>query len=93
MFSGLGVPFNIASYSLLLLLIAKVTGLCYPPNLIHQLALHLQPYLRRKAGDFIHCMGDAHVYSNHVEALKTQITRSPKPFPKVSMLRSFDFCD
>jgi thymidylate synthase len=42
--------------------------------------------LLRKAGDFIHCMGDAHIYSNHVSALSTQITRHPKPFPKVAIV-------
>lgn len=60
---GLGVPFNIASYSLLTIMIAHVTG--------------LQP------GEFIHCMGDTHIYSNHVEALQEQIQRTPRPFPKL----------
>ena len=58
---GLGIPFNIASYSLLLILVAHVTG-CTP-------------------GEFIHCMGDAHVYLDHVDALKEQIARAPRPFP------------
>ena len=62
---GLGVPFNIASYSLLTLMLCKVCGL--------------------EPGDFIHCMGDAHVYSNHVEALETQLSREPKPFPKLNL--------
>jgi len=60
---GLGVPFNIASYSLLTHLIAHVTG--------------------RKPGEFIHTLGDAHVYLNHVDALKEQIQRTPRPFPKL----------
>ena len=60
---GLGVPFNIASYSLLTVMMAQVCGL--------------------KAGDFVHSIGDAHVYSNHVDALRTQLQRTPKPFPKL----------
>lgn len=58
---GLGVPFNIASYSLLTVLVAHVCGL--PP------------------GEFIHSIGDAHVYVNHVEALQTQLNRTPRTFP------------
>ena len=58
---GLGVPFNIASYSLLTRMVAQVCEL--------------------KAGDFVHCIGDAHVYSNHVDALLEQIDRDPRPFP------------
>jgi len=58
---GLGVPFNIASYSLLTLMVAQVCGL--------------------KPGEFIHTMGDAHVYQNHVEPLETQLQRTPRPFP------------
>lgn len=50
---GLGVPFNIASYALLTVMIAHVCGL--------------------KPGDFVHTLGDAHVYSNHVEPLKIQV--------------------
>ena len=38
-----------------------------------------------KPGDFVHCLGDAHVYSNHVEALKVQLEREPRPFPKLSI--------
>jgi len=64
---GLGVPFNIASYSLLTCMIAHVTGL--------------------KPGEFIHVIGDAHVYENHVEPLKTQIQRIPRPFPKINITR------
>jgi dihydrofolate reductase/thymidylate synthase len=60
---GLGVPFNIASYSLLTRMIAQVVGL--------------------EAGEFVHVLGDAHVYCNHVDALKEQVTREPRPFPKL----------
>jgi dihydrofolate reductase/thymidylate synthase len=62
---GLGVPFNIASYSLLTRLVAQVCGL--------------------EAGDFVHTIGDAHVYVNHVEALKEQISRSPLAFPTLTI--------
>ena len=64
---GLGVPFNIASYALLTIMLAHVTG--------------LQP------GDFVHTLGDAHVYSNHVEALRQQLERKPRPFPTISIKR------
>lgn len=60
---GLGVPFNIASYSLLTVMMAQVCGL--------------------KPGEFVHVLGDAHVYTNHVEPLKIQLTRAPRPFPKL----------
>mmetsp|Transcript_6138 Transcript_6138/g.5841 ORF Transcript_6138/g.5841 Transcript_6138/m.5841 type:complete len:127 (-) Transcript_6138:101-481(-) len=62
---GLGVPFNIASYALLTIMIAHVTG--------------------RKPGDFVHTIGDAHVYLNHVEALKEQLERQPRAFPKIKI--------
>ncbi len=59
----LGVPFNIASYALLLALVAKVCG--------------LQP------GEFIHTFGDTHIYLNHIEQMKIQITREPYPLPQL----------
>ena len=67
---GLGVPFNIASYALLTVMLAHVTGL--------------------RPGDFVHTLGDAHVYSNHVEALKQQLEREPRAFPKISIKRKVD---
>jgi thymidylate synthase len=57
----LGVPFNIASYALLTLMMAKVCGL--------------------KPGEFVHTFGDAHLYLNHVEQAKEQLSRKPYPFP------------
>jgi len=70
---GLGVPFNIASYSLLTHMIAHVTGL--------------------KAGEFVHVIGDAHVYLNHVSALEEQITRQPRQFPKLLIKNKIDDID
>ena len=71
----LGVPFNIASYSFLLLMMAQVTG--------------LQP------GEFIHTLGDAHIYQNHVEQVKLQLSREPRSLPRVKLnpeiLSLFDF--
>lgn len=71
----LGVPFNIASYALLLSMVAHVTGL--------------------KPGEFIHTLGDAHLYSNHLEQAKEQLTRTPLAAPKLTLnqqiTRLFDF--
>ena len=61
----LGVPFNIASYALLLMMVAQVTGL--------------------KAGDFVHTLGDAHLYSNHFEQAQLQLQRKPFPLPSMEL--------
>lgn len=61
----LGVPFNIASYALLLMMTAQACG--------------LQP------GEFIHTLGDAHIYNDHIEQVKLQLTREPRPLPKMTL--------
>ena len=63
----LGVPFNIASYALLVLMMAKVTGL--------------------KPGEFVHTLGDAHLYLNHLDQVDEQLKRQPFPLPKMSITR------
>lgn len=75
----LGVPFNIASYALLTMMIAQVCEL--------------------KVGEFVHTFGDAHIYNNHFEQLELQLSREPKPLPKMILnpkiknIFDFDFED
>ena len=71
----LGVPFNIASYSLLTMMIAQVCGL--------------------EPGEFIHTLGDTHIYLNHMEAVRLQLSREPRPLPTMRLnpevISVFDF--
>jgi thymidylate synthase len=74
----LGVPFNIASYALLTLMVAQATGL--------------------KPGEFVHTLGDAHLYKNHMDQAKLQLTRQPLPFPSLTLapktdLFGFEYAD
>lgn len=75
----LGVPFNIASYALFTMMVAKSAGLEY--------------------GDFVHTFGDAHIYNNHIEQCKLQLTREPRPLPTMTLnpdkkdIFSFDYDD
>ncbi len=69
----LGVPFNIASYALLTLIIAKAAG--YKP------------------GEFIHTFGDVHVYEIHIDQVKEQLKRKPRPFPKIRFIHNFKDID
>lgn len=75
----LGVPFNIASYALLLQMMAQVCDL--------------------RVGDFVHTLGDAHIYTNHVEQVRLQLTRDPRPLPTMQLnpdihdLFGFDYSD
>jgi thymidylate synthase len=91
---GLGVPFNIASYALLTRLIAQVCGL-KAGDLIHVLVRGLPSLLLSLAPREVpaerltkgrrRAQGDAHVYLNHIDPLKEQLTREPRPFPTLSI--------
>jgi thymidylate synthase len=70
---GLGMPFNVTSYSLLTHMIAHIT--------------HLEP------GELVYTTGDTHIYRNHIEALKKQVEREPRPFPKLTFARTVPSID
>ena len=69
----LGVPFNIASYALLTIILANI--------------LELEP------GEFVHTFGDVHIYENHIEQVKEQLKRKPKPFPRIRITRKLKSID
>lgn len=69
----LGVPFNIASYSLLAIILANIAGL--------------------EPGEFVHTFGDAHIYGNHIEQVKEQLSRKPRPFPTLKIKRKLKSID
>ena len=71
--AGLGIPFNIASYSLLTHILAREVGL--------------------EVGDFVHTIGDAHIYHNHIDQVKEQLTRKEYPLPVLKIDESFDLSD
>ena len=69
----LGVPFNIASYALLTMMVAKVTGLA--------------------PGEFVHTLGDAHLYANHLDQARLQLTRTPRPLPTMEIAAGIETID
>ena len=69
----LGIPFNIASYSLLTMMVAQLCDL--------------------KLGEFVHTIGDAHIYLNHLDQVKLQLTREPKKLPKMNIKRKVKSID
>ncbi|KAM3843310.1 thymidylate synthase-like, partial [Diretmus argenteus] len=99
---GLGVPFNIASYALLTYMIAHITGLkvrapVHVPQVFHENDVLCSVSVFRSSslqpGDFVHTLGDAHIYTNHIEPLKIQLEREIRPFPKLKILREVERID